>query len=330
MIRVALVGTGAAFEIHAGLMPALEDVKVSVCVSRSQGKAEEAAARFGCRPCTTLRDALPDCDAVVLCTPPDAHRSHALEAMEAGKAVLVEKPMAVELADAQAMVETAERTGTVLMMGFNNCFRDGFRLLHDLIADGTIGTLHSFYMHRQSGSFIKEGVSNWRNSAGVVCGHTIESLSHDLSVLRYCVGEVKAVKAYTLNTLSYAPAYDNTAVVGMELASGALASIHSDWNSPLAFNVRGASGSRGAVSLSGSGNWELREARIRTVDMRYDEIRVLNDSLNSVCYRREWEAFIAAIQGRAQPVQTGRDGLKVLELSHAILTSAKTGKEVLL
>jgi predicted dehydrogenase len=116
----------------------------------------------------------------------------------------------------------------------------------------------------------------------------------------------------------------------MELASGALASIHSDWNSPLAFNVRGASGSRGAISLSGPGNWELREARIRTADMRYDEIRVLNDSLDSSCYRREWEAFIAAVQHGEKPVQSGMDGLKVLEISHAVLASAKTGKEILL
>jgi myo-inositol 2-dehydrogenase/D-chiro-inositol 1-dehydrogenase len=328
MIRVALVGTGGAFAIHAGVLSGMAGVKVSACVSRSPEKAEAAAVRIGCRPCTSVSEALPHCDAMVLCTPPDMHRGQALEAMEAGKAVLVEKPMAVELADAQAMAETAERTGMVLMMGFNNCFRDGFKLLRDFIADGTIGRLHSLYMHRQSGSLVKEGITTWRNSG--VCGHAVESLSHDLSVLRYCAGEVKAVKAYTLNTLPYAPEYDNTAVVAMELACGALASIHSDWNSPLAFNVRGASGSRGAVSLSGPGNWELREARIRTADMRYDEIRVLNDSLDSLCYRREWEAFIAAVQSGEKPVQNAGDGLKVLELSQAILTSAKTGKEVLL
>jgi predicted dehydrogenase len=64
--------------------------------------------------------------------------------------------------------------------------------------------------------------------------------------------------------------------------------------------------------------------------MRYDEIRVINDSLDSLCYRREWEAFIAAVQKGEQPVQGAVDGLRVLELSQAILTSAKTGKEVLL
>jgi myo-inositol 2-dehydrogenase/D-chiro-inositol 1-dehydrogenase len=329
MIRIALAGTGGAFAIHAGVLSGMEGVKVTACIGRSSEKAEIAAARFNCRSCTSLHEALPHCDALVLCTPPDIHRAHAVEAMEAGKAVLVEKPLAVDLADARAMVETAERTRMVLMVGFNNCFRDGFGLLREFIVNGTIGKLHSFYIHRQSGSFIKEGIPTWRNDG--VCGHTIESLSHDLSILRYCVGEVKAVKAYTLNTLLYAPRYDNTASVVMELACGALASIHSDWNSPLAFNIRGASGSRGAISLSGPGNWELREARIRTADMRYDEIRVLNDSLDSSCYRREWEAFIAAIQqGGNNSLQNGMDGLKILELSHAILSSAKTGKEVLL
>jgi predicted dehydrogenase len=297
---------------------------------------ESIAFRIGgnCRGFGSLSEALPCCDAVTLCTPPAAHRKDAVEALTSGKAVLVEKPIAQSMADAIDMVEAAEKTGNILMMGFNNCFRDGFKFLHDFIQDGSLGKMNSFFIHRQSGSFIKEGVSNWRNSDTAVCGHSIESLSHDISVLRYCAGDVKAVKAYTLNTLAHAPLYDNTAVVAMQLASGAITSLYSDWNSPLGYNWRGASGSKGAITLSGQGNWEIKEARIRTTDMACDEIRILNDNLDVKCYIREYEEFISAMQtgkcfypGKI-PVQSGQDGLKTLKVSLAILESQATGKEV--
>ncbi|GHT71485.1 oxidoreductase [Spirochaetia bacterium] len=330
MIGVALVGTGGVFELHEKAISRIKDVEISAVVSREKARAESIAARIGgnCRGFGSLTEALPCCDAVTLCTPPAAHRSDTVEALKAGKAVLVEKPIAQTMADAIDMVETAEKTGGILMTGFNNCFRGGFKFLHDFIQDGSLGTMNSFFIHRQSGSMVKEGVSNWRNSNTAVCGHSIESLSHDISVLRYCAGDVKAVKAYTLNTLPYAPSYDNTAVVAMQLASGAVASLYSDWNSPLGYNWRGASGSKGAIMLSGQGNWEIKEARIRTTDMEHDEIRILNDNLDVTCYVREYEEFISAIQSGKTPSQSGRDGLKTLAVSLAILESQATGKEI--
>jgi myo-inositol 2-dehydrogenase/D-chiro-inositol 1-dehydrogenase len=330
MVRVAVAGTGLAFDLHAKALNALDDACLSAVVSRDIAKAEKAAAPWGARACSRQEEAFPCCDAVALCTPPGTHRALAIAAMEAGKAVLVEKPMAVELDDAKAMVESSERTGQILAMGFNNCFRDGFIMLHDMIAGGVIGALNSFYIHRQSKGMIREGESSWRNSPGAVCGHVVESLSHDLSILRYCAGDVKTVQAATLCSLPFAPEYDNTAVVSMELSCGAVAGLFSDWNSALGFNMRGASGSKGAISLYGAGNWENREARIRLEGSPYDEIRVINDSLDQQCYIREYRAFIDDIQNRTGKSFTGIDGLKVLEISRAILESAKTGKAVTL
>jgi predicted dehydrogenase len=329
---MALAGIGGAFALHEKAISLLEGVTISAVISRDAAKAAETASRIGggCRGFTSVAGALPYFDALALCTPPAAHRDDALAALRADKAVLVEKPMAQSLEDAAAMVEAAEKSGSPLMMGFNNCFRDGFQLLHDFIQNGALGTLHSFFVHRQSGSYIKEGISNWRNSGIAVCGHAIESLSHDISVLRYCAGEVASVKAYTLNSLPFAPSYDNTAVAAMRLVSGAIAGIYSDWNSPLGYNWRGASGAKGAIILSGQGNWEIKEARIRTTGMEYDEIRVLNDTLDVKCYVREYEEFISAIQNRRTPLQSGLDGFKTLKISLAILESHATGKEVII
>ncbi|MDL2317872.1 hypothetical protein LJC74_02090 [Eubacteriales bacterium OttesenSCG-928-A19] len=203
-------------------------------------------------------------------------------------------------------------------------------MLRDAIADGTIGTLQAFSIHRQSKGLIREGQATWRNGPGGVCGQAIESLSHDLDVLRFCAGDVKAVQAYTRATLPFAPRYDNLAVASMELACGAVASLHADWNAAPAFNLRGATGSRGGITLSGPGNWELRELRLRTDSMAYDEIRVINDTLDATCYAREYGVFLGAIRGECEAIPSGLDGLRVLEISLAILRSSESGKAIYL
>ena len=332
MIKLVLVGIGSAFKIHVETINHIDGVEVGAVIHPDILRAKKAAENIGCKLAfASVEESFPYCDAVVLCSPPGVHREAAVNSMEAGKAVLVEKPIASVIEDAKAMIETSSRTGVPLMMGFNFCFRDGFIFLHDKIADGSLGKLNSIYMHRQSrGQSVRNGVKNWRVNTPLAVGHTIDSLCHDISVLRYLAGDVKSVQAYTLATLEF-PGYDNTAVVSMKMESGALASIYSDWNSSLSFNMRGVSGSKGAISLSGPGNWDIYDAKLRVEGMDCDEIKIINDiHSNSKCYQREYEVFINAVKKSADvpaPL-TGIDGLKVLEISHAILNSSKNGKEV--
>jgi len=327
MLRIALVGLGLASKRHIESAAALSnDICISACIDVDFDRAQAVALTCGAKAYRTLSEALPFCDIVALCTPPAYRCDFAIEAMEAGKHVLLEKPMCVDLEDGRAMLECAERTGCLLTMGFNNRFRKGFIMLKDTIDSGKLGKLQSFYIHRQGMGLLKPNVKTWRSG----CGHAIESLSHDLDILRFLVGDVKALKAFTLDTLSYAPGYDNNAVVSMELASGALANLYSCWSSPLAFNTRGAIGSEGAASLFGPKLWNLKDFRYQSADMQEPEITVIDDWLDEKCYIEEYRAFIAAVRKEKPLAVTGIDGYKVLELSHAIMESSKTGKTIYL
>ena len=331
MIRVAIVGVGLASARHIESAAALHDrMIISACVDRDIERARQVASSCGAAAYATLEEALPFCDVVALCTPPAYRLRYAVAAMEAGKAILLEKPLCMTLEDGRAIVECAKRTGMLAVMGFNNRFRKGFTRLRDDIVSGKLGKLQSFYIHRQGMGLVKEGAASWRSGMGQVCGHAIESLSHDLDVLRFCAGEVRAVKAFTLDTLPYAPGYDNNAVVAMELANGALANIYSCWSSPLAFNTRGAIGSEGATSLFGPKLWNLTEYRMKRTDMEEETVEVLNDFLGADCYIAEWENFLDALKGRCPSATTALDGYRVLQISHAILESAATGNTVYL
>src|SRR5262245_23038082 len=118
-VRVAVVGAGYMGERHARIYAGLPDAElVAVCDVR-ESVARELAARTGAAVYADYRALLrrDDLDAVSVCTPDGLHREPCELAARAGRHVLVEKPVATTLVDAEAIVEAAERAGTVLLVG---------------------------------------------------------------------------------------------------------------------------------------------------------------------------------------------------------------------
>ena len=117
-VRLALVGAGAMGERHARSADAAAGVQVDVVVDRHLDRAGRIAARSGCRAADRLDDALRRCDAAVVATPADEHTETALAFLEAGRPVLVEKPLADRLDDVECLIVASERYGVPLMCGF--------------------------------------------------------------------------------------------------------------------------------------------------------------------------------------------------------------------
>ncbi len=141
-VRFAVVGCGtAAQHIHMPLLRAA-GVEISVFASRSVASAEAARASWGSGAVepqwidAVRRD---DVDAVVIATPNAQHAPVAIAAAEAGKHVLVDKPMAATVADADAMIAAAGAHGVVLVPFQNTRFAAPFVAAHDLVAAGAIG-----------------------------------------------------------------------------------------------------------------------------------------------------------------------------------------------
>ena len=144
-LRIAVIGCGRIAEAHLDAIAALASLATLVAVvDPDPARAAKVAAERGAAyACTTLAEALAldTVDAVILCTPNACHAPQTLEALAAGKHVLVEKPMAENAADAQAMADAADASGRVLAVG--HTFRHGavVRYLQDHRAE--FGTLHA-------------------------------------------------------------------------------------------------------------------------------------------------------------------------------------------
>ncbi|MBP7566467.1 MAG: Gfo/Idh/MocA family oxidoreductase [Burkholderiaceae bacterium] len=138
-IKVALAGAGAFGIKHLDGIKNIDGVEVVSVVGRELDKTREVAAKYGIGHVTTdLADslALPEVDAVILCTPTQMHAAQAIAAMKAGKHVQVEIPMADSLKDAQAVVEMQKKTGLVAMCGHTRRFNPSHQWVHKKIEAG--------------------------------------------------------------------------------------------------------------------------------------------------------------------------------------------------
>ncbi|MBK6851682.1 MAG: Gfo/Idh/MocA family oxidoreductase [Burkholderiales bacterium] len=138
-IRVALAGAGAFGIKHLDGIKNIEGVEVVSLISRELDKTKEVAARYGIPHVTTdLADslALPQVDAVILCTPTQMHASQTLACLAAGKHVQVEIPLCDVLADGQEVVTLTQQTGLVAMCGHTRRFNPSHQYVHNRIAAG--------------------------------------------------------------------------------------------------------------------------------------------------------------------------------------------------
>ena len=140
-IRVALAGAGAFGIKHLDGIKNIDGVEVVSLISRDLDKTREVANKYGIQHVTTdLADslALPEVDAVILCTPTQMHASQTLACLKAGKHVQVEIPLADNLADAQEVADVAKRTGLVAMCGHTRRFNPSHQWIRKRIAAGEL------------------------------------------------------------------------------------------------------------------------------------------------------------------------------------------------
>jgi 2-hydroxy-4-carboxymuconate semialdehyde hemiacetal dehydrogenase len=139
-IKVALAGAGAFGIKHLDGIKNIDGVEVISLIGRELEKTQEVANKYGIKHvCTDLADslALPEVDAVILCTPTQMHASQAIACLKAGKHVQVEIPLADRLADAQEVVRLQKETGLVAMVGHTRRFNPSHQYINKKIKAGS-------------------------------------------------------------------------------------------------------------------------------------------------------------------------------------------------
>ena len=227
---IAVVGTGYIGGEHMRVIAANPRARLEVICSteRSRGVAEELQREHGAaRTTTDYEDVLSDdrVEIVYLCTPNSLHEAQAVAALEAGKHLFVEKPLAVTVAGARRIVAAARGAGTRVMVGHGARFSRIFIAIHELVRSGRLGEacfVEGDYVHDLGPFLGLPGHDWWMDAAHEGPLPILGGACHPVDLMRWIAGEIVEVSAFgARRNIPDAP-WDDTVIANLRFASGAL------------------------------------------------------------------------------------------------------------
>ena len=325
-LRWGLIGasTIAADHMIGAMRVGGGDVVAVMSASADRGKA--FAAKHGIRRSTTVLAELvggDDVDAVYISTTNELHRDQALAAANAGKHVLCEKPLALTVPDARAIVQGCRACGVTL--GTNHHLRNAatHRAMRDAIMEGRIGRpLFARVFHAV---YLPPHLQGWRIDKPEAGGGVILDITvHDADTLRFVLGaEPVAVSAMTSQGGIAHEGLEDGVMGVIRFESGLVAQFHDAFTVRYArtgFEVHGEEG-----SLIGSDcmtQMPIGDVVLRTKDGER-QLSIDHENL----YLRAVRLFDDAVAGRGTPSATGEDGIKSLSVALSTREAARTGRE---
>jgi predicted dehydrogenase len=234
-LRIALAGSGGVVRRYRRTYQNLPGVQVVAAIDANEAEAQQAAAELKAgRASTNFADALADdVDAVVISTPNHLHAPHAIAAFEAGKHVLLQKPMARTVAECDAILSAQRTSGRTLGIYMNLLDHPLFRDVRRLIAEGKLGAVALFsarLAHR--GGLGWGGVGqNWRASRMSTGGGSFIQLGvHYQHLMRWLLGqEISDVQAISTNFACPQLEGDDLMLAQYRLSKGSLGEIQTSW-----------------------------------------------------------------------------------------------------
>ncbi len=327
-IRWGLIGASTiAREWMIGAIRAQDHGEVVAVMSSNAERAQAYARDNGIERATDRLEEIAgaaDIDAVYVSTTNELHREQTIAAARAGKHVLCEKPLALNLADAREMVDACRDAGVV--MGTNHHLRNAasHRAMREAIAAGRIGRpLAARVFHAV---YLPQHLQGWRlDNPGAGGGVVLDITVHDADTLRFVLdANPVEVSALAQNAGLAAAGLADGVMAAIRFDSGVLAQVHDAFtvrHAGTGFEVHGTEGSllgRDVMTQRPVGDVVLRTADGET------PLALAHENL----YERAVRAFHAAIRGEGEPAATGEDGLWSLATALAVQQSADDGRRV--
>ena len=317
-MKIGLLGAGGIGRVHARQYARRSDVELFVH-DRDPERAAALAGASGGTPVDSYDALLRKADAIDVCLPTPLHRDAGLRAIAAGRALLVEKPLARTFEEGLALVEAAERAAVPLMAAQVVRYFADFERGHRLVAEGAVG-LPAAARTRRGGKAPK-GAEGWYGDLAQSGGVLLDLAIHDFDWLRWTLGDVSHLYARSVGIQDgHGPDY---ALTTLTFDSGAVAHVEATWMDPTGFRTAfEVAGSAGLIEHDSRDNPFLRTATDGGVAT--DGGLVPEDDP----FYREIDGFVSALKDGTPVPVPGREGLAALGIALAAVESARTGRIV--
>ncbi len=336
MKRFGIIGCGRIAPRHADSLAEIDGTKLVQVCDVLEARARHFAEKYNASYCLDYHELLanPDVDIVNICTPSGLHAEMAVAALKAGKHVIVEKPMAMNVADADRMITTAKEMNRKLCIVLQNRYNPPMQDFYKAVRDGKIGRILlgsvtvRWYRPQE---YYNDG---WHGTKSMDGGALMNQSIHHIDALQWLVGvPVKSVFAYTA-TLAHQMEAEDVGVVTVRFENGALATIEGSTvtypqNLEASVALFGEKGSLkvGGTALNRKVFWKVAGEIEHEKEMLTRE-EVDPPSVYGASHQHVLEDMISAVEQDREPQTNGVEGRKSLVLVSAMYESAQTAREI--
>lgn len=316
--HVIVVGAGAMGSEHVRAYKQLPGVRVISVVDPIIEKAERLAKQYDIAEYyDDIDKALhPEVQGVSICTPDSLHVEPVVKAARAGKHILLEKPIATRLTDAQTILSAVQAAGVKLLMGYTLRFEGSYVAGHQLVSEGGLGNIHTLVAKRFNGANEASRVAYRDSVITFLAVHDIDQL------LWFSASPVERVFAEADAFRFPKKENEDTALITLRFSNGVIGALHVNWTLSDSVPYRAKSeleiiGDKGVAKLEGldNGLWYSSDARGHAWPLGFDRPCGL-------ALIEELKHFIQCIRGEAEPKVTGEEAYEVLRVAVAAKKSA--------
>jgi predicted dehydrogenase len=219
MVKIGFLGAGDIADLHAEAVNDLQGAELVGIWNRTHEKAVVKAEKFGCKTYDSV-DALlgdPEIDAVFILTNMETHCEYTIRAAQAGKHILVEKPVASSIAELEQMQEAIKQAGVKCMPVHNYIYEDGIKRAQSMIQSGKLGDITQFYMMYN----IHHADEIRARYPGVIR----QILTHHSYTMLYLAGQPKTVSCLKLTVDDTLAPQENVAMANIQMENGTLSHL---------------------------------------------------------------------------------------------------------
>ena len=319
MIKVGIIGAGYIAGVHASVLARDERVQLTAVHDVVSERAQQLAGAHRATAVDSPHELFDKCDAVFITTPNTRHVSLAIAAIESGKDVFCEKPLATNIDDARTVFAKAKEARGIFQVGHNRRFAPVYAELKRLLSE--THKPHSAHVKMNRGELLKP---EWTGDASVTGGFLYETPIHMFDMMRFLFGEVESL--YAIGSTHEYNEVDDFSVL-LKFASGMHATLataaDASWLFPFerveVFCHHATLVTREMESLTTSSNLEGHFIEQSMQQLPKEE---------KWGYLQEDRAFVDSIVNNSPPPVTAFDGLMSVELANAIYESVRSGAPV--
>lgn len=324
--RIGVVGSGFMGGVHADAWRAAGAPVTSVLTRPGSDTGPELARRSGATVVTDWDGFLAGVDVVDLCTPTHLHSEQVLRVAEAGKAVVVEKPLARTAAQAAELVATCERLGVPLLVGHVLRFNPEYARAKQVVDRGEIGTPAVLRLARNRSLPEKPG-DNWFTDDEKSGGVILDLMIHDLDYARWIAGPITSIYAKSVRTSRPGTDVDH-AVALLTHADGAITHLEASWaHPPSVFHTYlEIAGTTGLLQADSDRTTAFRPALLDPSGG--SQLSLPSNPVTQSPFELQMRSFLDVLAGSAQPLVSARDALAAVQAAEAAVESLRTGLPV--